>query len=206
MAHGILYFLVNEAMPGLVKIGHTTGKLESRLQQLSSTSVPSHFRVVASFYVNDSRRCEKDVHTKLRQFRSNPKREFFVGSPALLIEEAISVIGPHLSSSEMASLPMAPLGYEPDEDDIYFMFFLLHDCYAEGGSYSSEELAEHHNAYDPVTLDVKLMDLEKHGFIKRVNKVHEGIGRWCIVPKGVKFMLDGNYHDLSLLNERRRGA
>ena len=206
MALGILYFVVNEAMPGLVKIGHTTGSLETRLQQLSSTGVPSIFRVVASFHVSDSQQCERDVHTKLQRFRSNPKREFFVGSPALLIEEAISVISPHLASSEAVSLPVEPLEYEPDKDDIYFMLYLLHDCYPKGGSYSSEELAEHHSAYDPVSLDVKLMSLEKHGYIKRVNRVQEGIGRWCIVPKGVKFMLDGNHHDQSLLNEMKRGA
>lgn len=203
MAHGILYFLVNAAMPGLVKIGHTTGSLDTRLQQLSSTGVPSPFRIVAIFHVSDSQQCEKDVHARLQQFRSNPKREFFVGSPALLIEEALSAIGPHLASSTATPVPVAPLEYQPDKDDIYFMSYLLHDCYPHGDSFSSKDLAEHHSAYDPISLDVKLMNLEKNGYIKRINKAHEGIGCWCILPKGVKFMLDGNHHDQTLLNEMK---
>jgi len=190
MSQGILYFLVNEAMPGLVKIGHTTASLEARLQQLSSTGVPSEFRVVASFYVNDSLQCEKDVHHKLKPYRSNPRREFFASSPAKLIEESVSIFGKYLVEKDAIGIQGALPKYEPDGDDIYFMFYLLHDCYPMGSSCSSEDLAEHHAAYDPVSLDVKLMKLEQHGYIKRVNKPHEGIGRWSIIPQGVKFMLD----------------
>ena len=45
------------------------------------------------------------------------------------------------------------------------------------------------------------MNLEQHGYIKMVNRVDEGIDRWCIVPKRVKYMLDGNRYNQSLLNE-----
>ncbi|WP_120497067.1 GIY-YIG nuclease family protein [Kiloniella sp. EL199] len=203
MAQGILYFLVNEAMPGLVKIGHTTASLEERLGQLSSTGVPKRFGVVASFYVSNSMQCEKDVHLKLKSYRANPKREFFVGSPVKLIEESIFVIGKYLASDENIKFQGSLPKYQVDEDDIYFLLYLLHDCYPVGGSYSSAELIEHHNAYDPVTLDVKLMNLEKYGYVKRINPPHEGIGRWCIMPEGVKLMLDGNHHDQSLLDELR---
>lgn len=203
MTQGILYFLVNEAMPGLVKVGHTTVNIETRLQQLSSTGVPNVFQVVASFHVDDSLQCEKDVHHKLKSYRANPKREFFAASPEKLIEESISVIGKYLASKEATSFQSVLSEYKVDEDDIYFLFYLLHDCYPKGGSYSSAELAVHHANYDPVSLDVKLMCLERQGYVKRTNKSHEGIGRWCITPKGVEFMLDGNHHDQSLLDELR---
>jgi hypothetical protein len=37
----IVYVLTNEAMPGLVKIGRTTGDLASRIRGLYQTGVPS---------------------------------------------------------------------------------------------------------------------------------------------------------------------
>ncbi len=189
-------------MPGLVKIGHTSGSLYSRLQQLASTGVPNHFQLIASFYVSDSQQCEKDVHHKLQRYRSNPKREFFLGTPAQLINESFSVILSYIASGENAAVSIkSQEKYAPDEDDIYFMLFLFHDCYQQGTSYSSTELAKHHRNYSPIELDVKLMQLASHGYIKRINREHDGIGRWAILPKGVKFMLDGNHHDQSLLDE-----
>lgn len=40
----IIYILINEAMPGYVKVGRTTTSLEQRIRELnSSTSVPLPF-------------------------------------------------------------------------------------------------------------------------------------------------------------------
>lgn len=201
-SHGVLYFLTNPSMPGLVKIGHTTGRLEDRLQQLSSTGVPAPFEVVATFFVRDSRRCEAAVHSKLRVYRENPKREFFSAGVDVLLREAIEEISPFLDGARPESTRLTQTEeFSPDEDDIYFMFYLLHDCYQQGTSYSSVELVEHHQNYTPITLDLKLMRLEEHGFVKRINRIHEGIGRWALLPKGVKFMIENNHHDQSLFEE-----
>ncbi|WP_072041361.1 GIY-YIG nuclease family protein [Leptolyngbya iicbica] len=198
---GILYFLTNPSMPGLVKIGYTTGKLGVRLQQLSSTGVPSPFEVVATFYVKDSKRCEAAVHAKLHSYRDNPKREFFSAGVDVLLREAIEEIIPFLDGNfPHSSTAVQSEEFSPDENDIYFMFYLLHDCYQQGTSYSSKELAEHHRDYTPITLDLKLMTLETHGFVKRVNRPCDGIGRWILLPKGVKFMIENDHHDQSLLD------
>lgn len=204
---GILYFLTNEAMPGLVKIGYTTGDLNDRLQQLNTTGTPSPFLIAAIFYVQDSAQCEKEVHSKLERYRANPKREFFSHSAPHLISESIDIIGKYIDSS--------PCSYKhgqesetflPDEDDIYFMSFLLHDAYEQNQPLSTTELAEHHMKYAPLELEVKLINLQNHDFIKRVNREHEGLGLWQILPKGVKFMFDGNHHDQDLIKETRDHA
>lgn len=199
-SQGILYFLVNPSMPGLVKIGRTTGELSDRLQQLSSTGVPAPFEVVAAFYVRNSQECEAAVHKKLMAYRDNPKREFFSASVDVLIQESIGEIAIFLDGLNLnLTNSKVELDFIPDKDDISFMFYLLHDCYQQGTSYSSEELAEHHCHYTPIELEIKLMMLEEHEFIKRVNKLHEGMGCWSLMPKGLRFMIENNHHDKSLL-------
>lgn len=204
IGHGILYFLTNQSMPGLVKIGHTTAGLEERLQQLASTGVPSPFEVAATFSVRNSQECEAAVHKQLKAYCSNPKREFFSAGVDVLLKEAIDAIAPFIEASNPnSSKPVALDEFPPDEDDIYFMFYLLHDCYQHGTSYSSKELAVHHRNYAPIELDLKFMKLEEHGFVKRVNRPHEGIGRWALLPKGVRFMIKNNHHDQTLLEESK---
>lgn len=189
-------------MPGLVKIGHTTGKLEDRLQQLSATGVPAPFEVVATFYVRNSQQCEAAVHKKLATYRENPRREFFSAGVDVLIQESVSEISLFLDGVNTNFLKVkAEPEFSPDKDDIYFMFYLLHDCYQQGTSYSSDELVEHHCDYTPIELDLKFMRLEEHGYVKRVNKPHDGIGRWSLMPKGLRFMIENNHHDQSLLEE-----
>ncbi len=74
----IVYVLVNEAMPDLVKIGLTTSSLEERIKQLSSaTGVPLPFECVYAAEVDDAARVEKILHTLFSENRINPKREFF---------------------------------------------------------------------------------------------------------------------------------
>lgn len=74
----IVYVLVNEAMPDLVKIGLTTGSLEERIKHLNSaTGVPLPFECIYAAEVDDASRVEKILHTLFSENRINPKREFF---------------------------------------------------------------------------------------------------------------------------------
>jgi hypothetical protein len=200
---GALYFLVNDTMPGLVKIGHTTGELGIRLQQLNSTGVPAAFRIIAVFHVSNARGCEAEVHRKLQKYRANPKREFFAGSPHMLISESLEIVGPYLAASSATSPSWAaPVEYAPDEDDISFMFYLLHDGYQRSLPLSASYLAEHHMRYSPIELDLKLMKLEERGYVNRVNR--DGIGNWILTPMGMKFMIEGGHHAQELLDESKR--
>jgi len=202
--HGILYFLTNEAMPGLIKIGYTTRELDSRLQQLNTTGIPSPFQVAAIFHVRNSSLCEKDVHAKLARYRSNPKREFFSNSAAHLISESIDIIGKYMYPSSYLDKNAQESGaYSPDEADVNFLFYLLHDAYEENKPFSSADLAEHHLKYAPLEVELKLINLQSYGFVKRVNREHEGMGVWQILPKGVKFMFDGKHYAEDLIDEAR---
>jgi hypothetical protein len=77
---GYVYCMINDAMPGLVKIGMTCDDPEARARELSSaTGVPFPFRVMVSKKVVDPRAKEAALHELLSAlgFRVNEKREFF---------------------------------------------------------------------------------------------------------------------------------
>jgi hypothetical protein len=74
---GYVYALTNDHMPGLVKIGRTTGDPERRASQLYQTGVPSPFRVLASVMMPDCAAGERNVHQSLDPFRVSGSREFF---------------------------------------------------------------------------------------------------------------------------------
>ena len=73
-----VYCLKNESMPGLLKIGRTTGSIRKRANQLSKdTGVPSQFIPVMKIKTHDCKHLEKLVHSHLKTYRNNPKKEFF---------------------------------------------------------------------------------------------------------------------------------
>jgi T5orf172 domain len=79
---GILYVLTNPLMPGLVKIGCTTGPVEDRIKALSSTSgVPVAFQCHFAAQVDDLTAKEKTLHQLFSDKRVNPNREFFQIAP-----------------------------------------------------------------------------------------------------------------------------
>ena len=49
----IVYILINDAMPGLVKIGLTGTSLEQRIRELDTTSVPLPFKCYYAAEVGD---------------------------------------------------------------------------------------------------------------------------------------------------------
>jgi hypothetical protein len=83
---GILYVLTNPVMPGLVKIGCTTGSVEDRIYDLSSVSgVPVAFQCHFAAKVTDMSTKEKTLHQLFSDRRINPKREFFEVAPEKVV-------------------------------------------------------------------------------------------------------------------------
>ncbi|WP_051093269.1 GIY-YIG nuclease family protein [Sphingobium indicum] len=78
-AVGIIYVLTNDAMPGMIKIGRTSGEgVERRVAELSrATGVPLPFKVAVARSVHDAHKVEKALHTAFGPDRVNPSREFF---------------------------------------------------------------------------------------------------------------------------------
>lgn len=78
--HEIIYILINEAMPGYVKIGRTTN-LEQRIRSLDTTSVPLPFECFYACTVKDSQFVERQLHDAFLDHRVRSSREFFMVSP-----------------------------------------------------------------------------------------------------------------------------
>lgn len=75
---GIVYILSNEAMPDLIKIGLTTrNELQSRINELYTTSVPVPFTCEYASRVDDCAKVEQALHQAFSTDRINLNREFF---------------------------------------------------------------------------------------------------------------------------------
>ena len=83
---GTLYVLTNPFMPGLVKIGCTTGPVEDRIKALSSaTGVPVAFQCHFAAHVESMAAKEKTLHQLFSDKRVNPNREFFQVAPEKVV-------------------------------------------------------------------------------------------------------------------------
>jgi len=76
----IVYILINEAMPGYVKIGRTTD-LEQRIQSLYRTPVPLPFECFYACTVKDGQKVEKWLFDISDDRRVSKNREFFEVAP-----------------------------------------------------------------------------------------------------------------------------
>lgn len=92
MATGFVYVLINESMPGLVKIGKTKRMPTERSLELFTTGVPQPFIVKFAIYVRDMDELETDIHEELEIFRVNASREFFQLDDEYAIVKVIDIL------------------------------------------------------------------------------------------------------------------
>lgn len=91
MALGYIYVMSNQSMPGLLKIGRTDRRPETRAKELASaTGVPSEFKIEFTVLVSDSVSAERHIHEALEKkgHRHSKNREFFT----VPLDEAIEII------------------------------------------------------------------------------------------------------------------
>lgn len=81
----IIYILINEAMPGYVKIGKTQD-LERRLKDLYSTPVPLPFEVHYACEVENGQETEEWLFRIFKAWRVSRDREFFRIAPEGAVE------------------------------------------------------------------------------------------------------------------------
>ena len=81
MPEGVVYILLNESMPGYVKIGKTTGDLIARIKQLDGTGVPLPFTCFYASKVVDCDFVEARLHDAFADQRVRANREFFRVAP-----------------------------------------------------------------------------------------------------------------------------
>jgi hypothetical protein len=78
MTKGYVYCISNPSFKeNLFKIGFTTKNLQSRIDSLYKTGVPTKFQINLAKMVKNCRRTESEIHLKLKRMRVNPSREFF---------------------------------------------------------------------------------------------------------------------------------
>jgi hypothetical protein len=77
----VVYVLINESMPGLVKIGRTSSDLEQRIKQLDTTGVALPFQCFYAAEVEDSQFVEARLHAAFANVRVRNNREFFRITP-----------------------------------------------------------------------------------------------------------------------------
>lgn len=77
---GVVYVLTNPAMPGLVKIGHTSQPVKDRMRSLNSTGVPYPYDCAAAWEFRDHVGVEKALHRAFADCRVSEK-EFFKMDP-----------------------------------------------------------------------------------------------------------------------------
>jgi hypothetical protein len=83
----IIYVLINEAMPGYVKIGKTNN-LEQRIRSLDTTGVPLPFECFYACKVKDAAFAERQILDAFMDHRVRSSREFFEISP----ERAVAIL------------------------------------------------------------------------------------------------------------------
>ncbi len=83
----IIYVLINESMPGYIKIGRTTN-LEQRIRSLDTTNVPLPFECFYACTVENADFVERQLHDAFLDHRVRSSREFFEISP----ERAVSAL------------------------------------------------------------------------------------------------------------------
>lgn len=75
----------------IVKIGITTGDVSVRIRQLYTTGVPTKFRVIETFDVQNYAELEQALHKILDPFRINRAREFFTEHCLPYIEKIVKI-------------------------------------------------------------------------------------------------------------------
>lgn len=77
MSYGFVYLMANDSFDGLYKIGFTNKSPMQRAQELSNTSSPSDFYVLAYAECYCPNEYERSLHSSFSEKRFNANREFF---------------------------------------------------------------------------------------------------------------------------------
>ena len=77
-----VYILINESMPGLIKIGRTTTSVKQRISELNAPAgIPLPFTCYYAARVEDCVKVERKLHEAFGDHRVRERREFFWLSP-----------------------------------------------------------------------------------------------------------------------------
>lgn len=189
MLRGFVYFLTNPSMPGLVKIGHTTQDVETRLRQLNSTGVPNPFLLAACVSVVDPARTEAELHVLLAAHRHSNDREFFEGSPSELLREAIPLLIEAIDAPAPPSyLPKRKHYYDLERESVDILIWLTGEQRQYG--YNESDLS----SWSPepaLKTEARLAHLKELKLVSEKRSRDDWRGSsWRITSEGKKFLFD----------------
>lgn len=75
----------------IVKIGITTGTVESRISQLYTTGVPFRFRIIKDIETKNYYELEQSLHKLLDPYRINKSREFFTDKCLSFFDKVVAI-------------------------------------------------------------------------------------------------------------------
>ena len=75
----------------ILKIGHTTQPLETRISQLYTTGTPYQFKELKSWRVRNYTELEQALHRLLAPFRVNRAREFFTDNAMPFVDRVVGI-------------------------------------------------------------------------------------------------------------------
>jgi T5orf172 domain len=196
---GLIYFLTNPSIPGLVKIGHTTQDIEARIRQLNSTGVPTPFELAACFAVKNSALAEQLVHSSLAKVRHSDQREFFIGSVSTLLTDALPALINAIDQT-VADHPRTQdrKTHDIEPEEINLLLFLTGDQ----RQYGYSEYAVHRHSEEPeLKTEARLARLKGLKLVteKRSRKDWES-PVWRITSEGKKFLYDYGYFTQEMLS------
>lgn len=94
---GFVYLLINESMPGYVKIGQTECNPFVRARELFTTGVPTQFIVARAWFVTDRAKIERLLHDAFDSCRVEAgNREFFRVDPVVAEDVIFQLISKFL--------------------------------------------------------------------------------------------------------------
>lgn len=92
---GILYVLGTNVYTKegheIIKIGITSGNVETRINQLYTTGVPYRFRIIKEYNTKNYAELEHSLHKLLDSYRINKSREFFTEKALNYIDRVIGI-------------------------------------------------------------------------------------------------------------------
>jgi len=177
---GSVYAIVNDAMPGLVKIGATTRDPLERLHEARAcTWAPPSFRLIAEAATADAFGTERAIHALLAPRRADARREFFAMThdEARTLLALVAAIGtPSPAQERLTSEPLAVAApVAPDEKlrawvDSRYTHITLRE------KDTGTKLEALYAAYTACMPPVHMRILGRNKFAAMLNKVYPSIG------------------------------
>ena len=195
---GNIYFLINEAMSGLVKIGYTSASIDERRSQLNSTGVPLPFEIGACFLVNDPKQCESEIHILLSEYRISDGREFFKLSLLEALKLTFGIIEKYICVSQ-ANSNLRKVDKRSNHGDLSslensILLFLA----GEDRKFGKLTWQIHSSFYeiDELEIEYSLACLKDRGFVdeQKIRDHHDK--KWKISSKGIRYAVENELFNL----------